>query len=142
MRFLIGDTVSAAQLVQDEEINAILGYQPSPAYAAAAICDSLGARFSVQVDKSIGDTSVSSSQRARAFAALADRLRAGGPGLLPGGDGTGERSADMFVGGLSIAGNTDLFSDTGNVQPAVRVGQDDIPGTPSNNQPTTNGFWD
>jgi len=131
VRFLIGDTISTAQLMQNEEINAVLAYQPSPVYAAAACADALGARFSRDADLSIGATSVSASQRAAGFHRLADRLRAGGAGNLPGGDGTGVANVSMFVGGLSIAGNDALAEDDDTVKSQFAVGQDDNPSTPN-----------
>ena len=141
VRFLIGDTsptavppdpVPSFVLVSDEEINAVLSYQSNPVYAAAAICDSLSAKFSVQVDRTIGATSVRSSQRADAYAKLATRLRAGGAGNLPGGDGSGERVGDMVVGGLDVSENEALREDSSTEQPSFNVGQDDKPGVPLN----------
>lgn len=137
VRRMIGDVVGTPtvfQLISDEEILAILVDQPVPTYAAAAICDSLAAQFSVQVDKSIGATSINLSRRAQAFAELAARLRAGGPGSMAGGDGTGERAGGMFVGGLDVSANDEARRDTSVEQSSFRVGQDDRPGVPTNRQ--------
>lgn len=132
VRFIVGDTTSTFPLVSDEEINAVLADQAVPTYAAAAICEALAAKFSVQVDRSIGSTSIGLSRRAQAFAEQAARLRAGGPGNIPGGDGTGERGAGMFVGGLEVAANDEARRDTSTEQASFHVGQDDRPGVPVN----------
>jgi hypothetical protein len=127
VRFLIGDTVSTAQLMQDEEINAILTYQSNPIYAAAYCADAMCAKFAREADLSIGATSISASQKSKAYCALADRLRASGGST----DGTGIPSVSMFVGGISVSGNSALAEDDDLVQPPFGVGQDDNPSTPN-----------
>lgn len=132
VRFLIGDTISTRPLLKDAEILAVLSYQPSPAWAAAACADAIANLFSSKVDKAIGKTSIKLSQQAEAYRKMADRLRAGGPGNLPGGDGSGERVGGIFVGGVDVAENEAIREDDSIEQVSIRIGQDDNPGIPLN----------
>lgn len=75
VRFLVGDTITADQLVQDEEITAMLVDQPNTKLCGAIIAEAIAARFSRLADTSVGKTSVSYSQRAEAYLALAAKLR-------------------------------------------------------------------
>jgi hypothetical protein len=138
VRFLIGDTLTTRQLLSDEEIDAVLTYQSSPSYAAAACADAIANLFSSKVDKSIGQTSLSLSQAIRQYREMADRLRAGGPGNLPGGDGSGERDGGIFVGGAEIAADDALRDDSTVNQPSFSVGQDDDPSTDEQNRSNWN----
>jgi hypothetical protein len=131
VRLLIGDTDTSAEMLVDNEINAVLALQPTVTFAAAACADAIAAKYARKVDLSIGATSVSLSQRAEAFRDLAARLRAGGAGSLPGGDGTGVPGVSMFVGGTSVAVNDTHADDADEVPPSFGIGMDDAPGTAS-----------
>lgn len=135
VRFLLGDTtnVAATEFLTDAEINAVLAIQPNPVWAAAACADAIAGKVSRKVDKSIGKTSVKLSQQVDAFRKLADRLRAGGAGSLPGGDGSANPAGGVFIGGATISENDSIHEDTDLVQPSFSIGQDDIPGTRNNN---------
>lgn len=74
VRFLIGDTDSADQLLQDEEINFLLAQIGSVNGAAVACCDNLSAKFTRSVDHTLGPYSVKASQRATHFAQLAKQI--------------------------------------------------------------------
>lgn len=129
VRFLLGDTVDAGHLVENQEITYVLAAQPIETFAAAAIAESLAGRFAAQADVSIGATSISNGDRAARFRELAVSLRRAG-GSIGGGDGTGVPTvASMYVGGASIDARTTLQTDTSIIQPAFRIGQDDHPGT-------------
>lgn len=132
VRFLVQDVNTSFQMFSNEEINAVLDDQPIPTYAAASLLEALSIRYALQVDKAIGQTRISLSRRSQAFAEAAARLRAGGPGNMPGGDGSGERAAVMFVGGLDVAGNEAIREDSSVEQSSFKVGQDDRPGIPLN----------
>ena len=122
VRRLLGD-VAAPGLVADETILALLGTGTATRYVAAQLAEGLGAQFAVSVDKRIGTTQFSSSQRSRAYFDLAQRLRAGGP---DDGDGSGDAIADgMYVGGADVATVDELRDDRSTVQPSFVVGQDD-----------------
>lgn len=150
VRWIIGDTIggppngpvnTALQFASDEEINFALSIQPVPTYAAAAVAQAVADKFAMLVDQDIGQTSLALSQRWEHWNAMADRLRKGGAGDIPGGDGTGERTAVMFVGGLDRAGNDAIRRDNTVEQSSFRVGQDDKPGVPNSNTASPNE-WD
>ncbi len=80
VRFLIGDTDTDNQLLQDAEITFLFNEWNSNAYLAAAhACDSLAAKFAGKADnsKSVGDLSISTQ-----FGQQADRYRSLGAQLL------------------------------------------------------------
>jgi hypothetical protein len=135
VRFLVGDTVVTDEYLTDTEINAVVAGQPVPTWAAAACAEAIAAKLARKCDLTIGATSISLSQRAEAYRDLAARLRAGGGGLLPGGDGTGVPTAGAaFVGGLSRTERDSLAADSDLVPPSFGVGIDD--------HPSVAGPWD
>lgn len=82
IRFLIGDTDTTDQLLSDEEI-AWVNTEASGTStattnlydAAARCCQTVASKLARQADKSIGDLSVSLSQRATAYLAQADQMK-------------------------------------------------------------------
>lgn len=81
VRFLIGDTDTNNQLLQDAEITFLLDQWNTNAYVAAAhACDALAAKFAAKSDysKSVGDLSISTQygQQADRYRALGAQLRA------------------------------------------------------------------
>ncbi len=81
VRFLIGDTDSTNQLLQDAEIDWLLSQWNNDAYVAATqACNSLATRFAAKSDysKSVGDLSISTQygQQADRYRALAAALAA------------------------------------------------------------------
>lgn len=87
VRFALGDTDTAWQLVQDEEINTELGNvtagqldqakhpRAKALFAAASLSEALAAKFSRQVDESTADLKLTASQRKKHFIELAGQLR-------------------------------------------------------------------
>lgn len=75
IRFTIGDTDSADELLTDEEIAYLLATCGSVQAAAINGCLTLAAKFSRLADKSIGDMSLSYSQRAANYLTLAKTLK-------------------------------------------------------------------
>lgn len=71
VRSLIGDTKSANELVQDEEINFALSERGGIYGAAAQICRALAARFAREVDTVDRDLRTTYSQRSSAFLRMA-----------------------------------------------------------------------
>lgn len=124
VRFLIGDTVSTAPRVSDEEIayNIFLvsGANPPPTgnfLAAAYSADGIAARSASSVDKSVGDLHLSYSQQATAYRALANALRRRATlNMVP-----------VYVGGLSMAEKAANDEDTDLVQPGIRIDGMNIP---------------
>lgn len=75
VRFTIGDTIESEPLLQDEEINYLIGVYG--VYGAAQYaCVSLMSRFSREVDYTIGPESVKAGQRWQHYKDLLDKLRA------------------------------------------------------------------
>lgn len=76
VRLLIGDTDETDPLLQDEEIAFFLGEAGDSIYQAAHdCCYAVGSKFArMATSKSVGDLSLSYSDRARAFMDQAERL--------------------------------------------------------------------
>lgn len=129
VRLMVGDTDTTRQQLQDEEIYYFINYQSSPTLAAAAACDALAAKYSFQINTMNSQLRVSAAARMQHYMDLADRLRAGGAGDIPGDPNIIE--ATMSVGGSSVSAKDDIFSDSDSVQPSFRLGQDDMPGVSS-----------
>jgi hypothetical protein len=120
VRFLVGDTDTNDQLLQDAEIAYTLSKYPNPLMAAVRSCMALAAKFSRQADASAGPLSESSSQKAKAFFTLAGELRA-----------QAGRLAKPVFGGVVQSENETLDQDTNAVQPSFRVGGFDHPSVSS-----------
>lgn len=115
VRFLIQDTNTNAQLVQDEEIVWVLTQELNCYMAAAAIADALASKARGVQSKSVGDYSVSYS--ADHWDNLAKRLRSRGASYqVP------------SAGGLSISGKEALTDDTDAVQPIFARGMQENTG--------------
>ena len=117
IRFLIGDTDNTDQLTSDEEIAYALAEEGSVYIAAARVCRSLAAKYARSPDQSIGDLSISYSQRYKQFTELANKLEASARVGIP------------YAGGISQADKDAVTSDTDRIQPAIKVGVHDSPGT-------------
>lgn len=128
VRLYIGDTISTDPQLQDEEIAVYVAGNPtSPMLAAAACCVALQARFARQVSKTLGQMSISASDRMKAYQELGAELRTRAlrqRGLSP-----------MEVGGLTLAEKASVASQQGLVQPSFRRGQYDLPGNGDLNNP-------
>lgn len=111
VRFAIGDTDSTDQLMTDEEIAYLLTGSTVTA-ASIAACEALAAKFARQVDRSVGNLSLSSSQRAKQFTELAATLRRR-TGYL----------ARPYAGGISVADKETRDLDTDRVKPVFSRSQ-------------------
>lgn len=125
VRLLIGDTDDSRQQLQDEEIAYVLTQQTSTTLAAAACCDLLAAKYSFLVNTENGSLRLSAAARHQHYIRLADRLRAGGAGEIPG-DST-VHDARIYVGGTSEAVKETITGDSDNILAPVKIGQDDHP---------------
>lgn len=68
VRFLVGDTDSSDQLLQDEEINWILGfYNNAPMNAAVRACEAIMTKFARMADETVGQVRVEYSQKSKAY---------------------------------------------------------------------------
>lgn len=76
VRFLIGDTDSTEFLLQDGEINYLLGlYNDTAIPAAIRGCETIMAKFSRMADEQVGQVKISYSQKAKAYAVMLGQLR-------------------------------------------------------------------
>jgi len=132
VRFLIGDTDTNDQQLQDEEITWLLTQRSNFTLAAADGARALAAKYARMVDTTNLSLSVSASQRSEAYKALADQLEAKAAALA---------GAEMDVGGITIAGKVTLASDSGAVQPNFAIGQDDEPGASAPPGPPGSRWW-
>lgn len=130
VRLLIGDTDATRQQLQDEEINYVLTQETAVTLAAAACCDILAAKYAFLVNTENGSLRVSAAARHKHYIQLADRLRAGGAGDVPG-DST-VHDARIYVGGVSQATKDTITEDSDAVVAPFRIGQDDHPETSAN----------
>ncbi len=123
VRLFIGDTDSAREQLADEEISYVLTVETSPTLAAASCCDLLAAKYSFMCNTENGALKVSAAARMQHYIDLADRLRKGGAGEIPG-DAV-VVAATMYVGGSSVAAKEAIYADTDNVSTPFQIGQDD-----------------
>lgn len=114
IRFLIGDTDTTDQLVSDEEIAWVNTEASGTSTATTALydaasrcCLTIASKLARQADKSIGDLSVSLSQRSTAYKAMAMEMK-----------GLAARSGNVpipYAGGITISDkdidqeNSDIF---------------------------------
>ena len=127
VRLLIGDTLTADQQLQDEEIGYLLTTRSSVYGTAAECCRSLQAKFSRSVDQAAGDSKTRYSQMAQAYGVKAAEFEvkaAVAGGNLP------------YAGGMSIADKILQEQDSDRVPPQFQIGMDDdyLPVAPAGNE--------
>ena len=124
VRFFIQDTVVATALLQDEEINAIIGLYGTYQTAAVACCDVLASKYAGESDmEEIGNLKVSASSVSKKYRDLSTRLRE----LF-------SRTIGAYSGGISKGDKELNVLDDDRVQPGFRRNQmDKITPTPNIN---------
>lgn len=123
VRFLIGDTDSEEELIQDEEINYLLEEEAGDVIEAAVrACNTIAARFSRLADQTIGDYSAKYSQKAQNYRELALRIREEDTK-------SSVMKAVPFAGGISVSDKETTKEDSDRVKPAFEKGMMDYPGT-------------
>ena len=130
IRLVLGDTNSAAPLLQDEEIYYAASGRTAVNFIAADLADALAARYAGQVNTENSELRVSAAARHKQYFALADRLRKNGPGNFAGGSGDGMILAEGFFGGVVATTNEAVLSDDNVVKSDVYVGLDDFTESP------------
>ena len=116
VRLNVGDTDDSDELLTDAEYDYLLlteGDAILPASVDAA--NAIAAKFMQQARVAHGPSSVDPTKRATDFFDLADRL-----------DQQIGQSATMDAGGISRSDKLDTELDTDRVDPAFRIGMDDI----------------
>lgn len=116
VRFLIGDTITTDQQLQDEEITYLLTkHTDLPYYAAMDAIRALIAKYARDVDAWMGHTRIERAQRIRHYRQLLEELESNYTAI----------TISIFAGGQSISGKSDLDADTDAVHPTFKVGMDD-----------------
>ena len=120
VRLLVGDTDSADQLVQNEEIMFGLSQANNNVYYAAAwVCRTVAAKFSRMVDTTLdGALSGKYSTRAKQFQQLATQIEAQGKK-------TSGKALGVFAGGISSSAMGVANADPDRVMPEFGVDQFD-----------------
>jgi ABC-type lipoprotein release transport system permease subunit len=118
VRFLVGDTDTTDQLVTDEEIAFAVAQAGNAGFAAVIVARAVAASFARKSDRSVGDLSISYSQRFTQYQELAERLER---------EAT-FKSVSPYAGGISVADKEAVANNTDRVTPAMRVGVHDNPG--------------
>jgi hypothetical protein len=106
VRLRIGDTMTQAQLLTDEEINHYLGLYSSIDEAAAYCCDAIVARLARDTTRSALGMSDSRNEMIRTYTDMAISLRASHGSV-----------ADLTSTGDSVSAKETLTDDTDRVQP-------------------------
>jgi len=118
VRMRVGDTTSGDQLLQDEEIAALLAEHGDRYVAAARSARAISGWFARRVQKSAGKFSISCQQASESYAKLADRLETeAGMRAVP------------YAGGISVSDKETVAADGDRMLPQFRLGMDDFPGT-------------
>lgn len=117
VRLLVGDTDETKRQLHDEEIAWFLAQNSSVYVAASEAAKAIAALYARQVDKEVGDLSISASQRQKHYLDLAKQLRS-----------RAALSVAPYAGGISRSDKQSVESNTDRVRPAFERGQWDSPG--------------
>lgn len=94
VRFLVGDTQSADEQLQDEEINFLLAQNSDNIYSAAIHgAEAIAAKYAREMNKRVGQLWIDAAEKFKHYNALATSLRE-------------QRRAIKPVGGVHIANDT------------------------------------
>jgi hypothetical protein len=117
VRFLVGDTDTTDQLVQNEEISWALTEEANPRMAAARVALALALKFSRKADKQVGDLRIAYSSLYKHYLEVAEALKADAAtvGVVP------------YAGGISISDKDTVENDTDRYRPSFRRGMHDNP---------------
>lgn len=119
VRWLVGDTDVANQLVSDEEILWALTKFSNLYSAAALVCDQLASERSEGGRRKIGDLEVEAGRSGKAFESKAKKFRR-----------LAALSATPHAGGISVDAADAYVTDSDIPAPAFRIGQFDSPEVP------------
>lgn len=118
VRMKIGDTTSGDQLLQDEEIQALVTDVGDQYFAAARAARAIAGHFSRRTDKTAGRLRIAGGQPSQYYETLAQRL---------------EMEAGMrvgpYAGALSISDKDSYLMDNDRVKPSFTIGMTDFPAT-------------
>lgn len=110
VRFHVGDTsnVAATELLADGEITYLLTQETNIYRAAASAAEAIAGKFARLADTSVGDVSVSNSQKQAQYLKLSATLNA---------KAARRGSAPAFAGGISISDRDAREADTDRTLP-------------------------
>lgn len=91
VRFLMGDTDESDPQLTDSEINWLLTQETNIYYAAAMGADTVSAKYSSVINRSVGSLSIGVGEKAERWSSLATRLRAQ----------AAARGATPYMGGMT-----------------------------------------
>lgn len=118
VRFWVSDRGPDSWQLSNEEIAYTLTLYPTPLLAAAAIANELAMKWALYVDKAVGDLKLSYSQRAKAYAALAQTLQSQAE----------QAGVSLYSGGTSLSDMATVAANSDRVPQPFSRGQFDIPG--------------
>ncbi len=122
VRFLVGDTDSANELLSDEEILFLLAEIVSVAYTAVRAATAIAAKFARFVDVRTGAVSKALGVQMQHYLDLARRLE-----IRADEGGLGEGGPEPVFTALTRTDKREDRLDSDLVQPQFRIGQDDNP---------------
>lgn len=120
VRFLVGDTDTTDQQLQDSEVDGLISAEVDVYLAALAACGVLSARYSRRASKSVGNLSIQYSNISKQYAELRASIER---------QALRHNAPTPYAGGIS---QSDMEGDQGDddlVQPNFTVGMDDNPGS-------------
>jgi hypothetical protein len=118
----VGDTDSTDQLVSDEEITYSVTTTGTTLLAAGGVAAAIAAKFARKADRSVGDLSISYSQRYDHYLALSKDLIASANDPM-----AGTLTPRPYSGGISVSDKDTRERDNDRVQPNFRRGLHDNP---------------
>lgn len=133
VRLMIGDTVVAKPLLQDEEIAFYLMVDPSVWRAASRACRAIAGNFSRDADTIQGDLRTLWTSRARQYNSLAAQYA---------NDAVARGGGLPYAGGISVFDKIQQELNPDRVQPQFNLGMDDnlvVPVGPVGNETQTSG---
>lgn len=116
VRLAIGDTISSAPQLQDEEINAFIAGRSSLLGACADCCRALASQYSRSVSQAANTAKVAFSDLSKAYAARAIMFEV---------QAASSGSAMPYAGGISIADKQNQEQNADRVPPNFQIGMDD-----------------
>ena len=121
VRLRIGDTNTAWQLLQDEEIDYYLALNADDVInTSIATSRAILGKFARQADLWMGHTRVDRTKFFDHYKELIGELEL---------ESTGTVGFDIYVGGISVSEKDALDANSDAIQPAFSIGKDDYPNT-------------
>lgn len=108
-------------MLQDEEIEGLLGEEGNKHFAAAVAAESIGGGFARRSDTTVGKLRISLAKASESYFRLADRLRI-----------EANMRVTPYAGGISVADIETQNKDTDQLGASFEIGMMDFPGTKLN----------